>query len=65
MTFNLVAIILAVLNVWKYPREYTGAFVVGNLFVAILMRNEVFGRILYLIVNTLFAKVSSNETSIP
>lgn len=58
MTVNLICILLAGMNVWTYPREYTGAFVVGNLFLAILMRNELFGRILYLIVNTLFAKVS-------
>lgn len=31
--------------------------VLGNLSVAILVRNEVFGRILYLFVNTCFAKV--------
>lgn len=59
MTFNLVGIGLAIANVWKYPRNYTGAFVLGNLLTAILMRNELFGRFLYLIINTLFAKVSN------
>ena len=57
MTFNLVGIGLAIADIWHYPREYTGAFVLGNLLVAILMRNELFGRFLYLLVNTLFAKV--------
>lgn len=57
MSFNLVGIGLAIAGVWHYPRNYTGAFVLGNLLVAILMRNELFGRFLYLLVNTLFAKV--------
>jgi hypothetical protein len=57
MTLNLVGMLLAILNVWTYPRKYTGALVLGNLFTAILIRNELFGRFLYLIVNTLFAKV--------
>lgn len=46
---------------WTYPRHYTGAFVLGNLQMAILMRNELFGRFLYLFVNTLFAKVSMHR----
>ena len=50
---------LAATGVWGYPRQYTGAFVLGNLLAAILMRNELFGRLLYLIVNALFAKVKS------
>ena len=59
---NGVGLLLAALNVWKYPRQYTGAFVLGNLLFAILMRNELFGRLLYLFVNTCFAKVSSQDT---
>jgi hypothetical protein len=54
--FNGVGILLAISNVWEYPRKYTGAFILGNLVTAILMRNELFGRILYLVVNTLLAK---------
>ncbi len=57
MSFNLVGISLAVAGVWRYPRNYPGALILGNLLVAILMRNELFGRFLYLLVNTLFAKV--------
>ena len=57
MTLNAIALLLAALNVWTYPRHYTGAFILGNLLVAILVRNELFGRLLYLIVNTCFAKV--------
>ncbi|KAF9012494.1 hypothetical protein BDQ17DRAFT_1419878 [Cyathus striatus] len=56
MTMNIVGLILAIAGVWDYPRQYTGAFVLGNLLVAILMRNELFGRLLYLVINTLFAK---------
>ncbi|KAF9039444.1 hypothetical protein BDZ89DRAFT_945396 [Hymenopellis radicata] len=56
MTINCVGILLAAIDKWHYPRQYTGAFVLGNILVAVLMRNELFGRLLYLIVNTLFAK---------
>jgi hypothetical protein len=58
LSLNLVGLLLAALDKWHYPRHYTGAFVLGNLQVAILMRNELFGRFLYLIINTLFAKWS-------
>lgn len=37
--------------------------VLGNLYVAILIRNELFGRCLYLLVNTLFAKVRKGRLS--
>lgn len=57
MSFNLTALALAIAGVWDYPRRYTGAMVLGNLYTAILIRNELFGRFLYLIVNTAFAKV--------
>ncbi|KAJ7125077.1 hypothetical protein C8R44DRAFT_130904 [Mycena epipterygia] len=56
VTLNLIGLVLAATGKWQYPRQYTGAFVLGNLQVAVLMRNELFGRFLYLIVNTLFAK---------
>lgn len=59
MIFNLIGLGLAASGRWQYPRKYTGAFVLGNLLVAILMRNELFGRCLYLLVNTLFAKVTT------
>lgn len=58
MTLNLTGVVLAATGHWPYARRYTGALVLGNLFTAILMRNELFGRFLYLFVNTLFAKVS-------
>jgi hypothetical protein len=57
MAINVAGLSLAIAGVWIYPRNYTGAFVLGNLLTAILMRNELFGRFLYLVVNTLFAKV--------
>ena len=58
MSINMTMLVLAAANVWDYPRRYTGAFILGNLFFAILMRNELFGRMLYATVNFLFAKVS-------
>lgn len=57
ISLNVTGLILAIAGVWSYPRRYTGALVLGNLLTAILMRNELFGRFLYLLVNTLFAKV--------
>jgi hypothetical protein len=53
----MIGLGLAAGGVWEYGERYTGAIVVANFNVAILMRNEVFGRLLYLIVNTCFAKV--------
>ncbi|KAF8998922.1 hypothetical protein BDQ17DRAFT_1247031 [Cyathus striatus] len=55
---NIVGMALAIANIWEYPRQYTSAFVLGNLLVAILVRNELFGRLLYLVINALFAKWS-------
>lgn len=57
VSINLTGLVMAASGKWSYARHYSGAFVLGNLLVAILMRNELFGRLLYLIVNTLFAKV--------
>ncbi|KAJ7127528.1 hypothetical protein C8R43DRAFT_1134551 [Mycena crocata] len=56
VTLNFIGLCLAITGQWQYPRRYTGAFVLGNLQAAILARSELFGRLLYLIVNTLFAK---------
>ncbi len=56
VTLNIVGLVLAILGKWQYPRKYTGALVLGNLVTAILARNELFGRLLYLLTNT-FAKV--------
>lgn len=47
----------AVSGHWPYAKKYGGAMAVANFNFSILMRNEIFGRLLYLFVNTLFAKV--------
>ncbi|KAH9050945.1 hypothetical protein EDB83DRAFT_2507205 [Lactarius deliciosus] len=57
VSLNIVGLILAILGTWKYPRKYAGALVLGNLLAAVLARNELFGRLLYLLANMLFAKV--------
>ncbi|KAI0685486.1 hypothetical protein BC835DRAFT_1421190 [Cytidiella melzeri] len=55
-TLNMIGIGLTASGHWPYARRYTGAMAVANFNFAILMRNEIFGRLLYLFVNTLFAK---------
>ena len=55
----MVGIILAASGHFPYAVKYTGAMALGNLNFAILMRNELFGRFLYLFVNTCFAKVAA------
>ncbi|KAK0210559.1 hypothetical protein DFS33DRAFT_1370985 [Desarmillaria ectypa] len=53
---NMIGLCLAASGHFPYAIKYSGAMVVGNLNFAILMRNEIFGRILYLVVNFCFAK---------
>jgi hypothetical protein len=59
---NLAGLVVAVMDVWPYPRNYTDAMILGNLLMAILVRNELFGRFMYLLVNKLFARVSGKLT---
>lgn len=56
----MIGLTLAASGHFPYAVKYSGAIVVANFNMAILMRNEVFGRLLYLLVNTLFAKVRAN-----
>jgi hypothetical protein len=56
--FNMTGLFLAASGHFPYAIKYSGAMALGNLNFAILMRNELFGRILYLFVNTCFAKVA-------
>lgn len=49
--------ITAGLGHFPYAAENTGGFVIGNILAGVVVRNELFGRLLYLVVNTLFAKV--------
>jgi hypothetical protein len=46
---NLTGIILAACGRFKYAEDHLGALVLGNLLTAILMRNELWMRFLYLI----------------
>lgn len=47
--FNLVCIILAATGHFHYAENHLGALVLGNLLFAILMRNELFMRFLYMV----------------
>ena len=46
---NLVGIILAAVGRFPYAENHLGALVLGNLLCAVLMRNELFLRFLYII----------------
>ncbi|RMZ74312.1 non-ribosomal peptide synthetase [Pyrenophora seminiperda CCB06] len=46
---NLTGIILAATNHFRYAEDHLGALVLGNLLCAILMRNELWMRFLYLV----------------
>jgi hypothetical protein len=58
-TSNAVGLGLAASGHFPYAVQRTGAMALGNLSCAILMRNELFGRFLYLLVTTCFAKVTT------
>jgi hypothetical protein len=49
VVFNLIGIILAATGHFRYAENHLGALVLGNLLMAILMRNELFVRFLYLV----------------
>ncbi|OJA15988.1 hypothetical protein AZE42_12573 [Rhizopogon vesiculosus] len=53
---NFTGLGFAMAGKWAYAAGYPGALALGNLNVAILVRNEIFGRFLYWFVNTFFAK---------
>jgi hypothetical protein len=55
---NAVLFIMTLIGQFDYAKKYPGALVLGNFMATILVRNELFGRLLYLIVNTCLAKVS-------
>lgn len=46
---NLIGIILAIVGSFPYAENHLGALVLGNLLFAVLMRNELFLRFLYLV----------------
>ena len=58
VTLNVVGLVFAASGHFPYADRWTSAMALGNLNFAILMRNELFGRFLYLFVNTCFAKVA-------
>ncbi|KAH7222608.1 uncharacterized protein BKA55DRAFT_599455 [Fusarium redolens] len=49
VTLNLIGIILTSVGQFQYAQNHLGAMVLGNLLFAILMRNELFFRILYMV----------------
>jgi len=57
LCFNMIGLGLAASGHFPYAVNYAGSIAIANFNFSILMRNEVFGRLLYLFFNTLFAKV--------
>ncbi|KAK0726567.1 hypothetical protein B0T21DRAFT_292872 [Apiosordaria backusii] len=49
VTLNLIGILMAAIGKFEYAENHLGALVLGNLLMAILMRNELFLRFLYII----------------
>ncbi|EKM82963.1 hypothetical protein AGABI1DRAFT_111490 [Agaricus bisporus var. burnettii JB137-S8] len=56
VAFNLTGLIISACEDFPYAHQYAGTIAVANLNFAVLMRNEIFGRALYLFFNTFFAK---------
>ncbi|KAH7338408.1 hypothetical protein B0J17DRAFT_768525 [Rhizoctonia solani] len=54
--FELAGMIAAGLGHFPYAHDNTGGIVIGNILAGVVVRNELFGRLLYLIANTFFAK---------
>ncbi|CAE6420125.1 unnamed protein product [Rhizoctonia solani] len=54
--FELAGMIAAGVGHFPYAHENAGGVVIGNILASVVVRNELFGRLLYLIVNTFFAK---------
>ncbi len=57
---NLVGIILAALHRFSYAEKHLGAMALGNLLCAILFRNELWMRLLYLVAIHGLRSVSRN-----
>ncbi|CUA67991.1 Vacuolar membrane protease [Rhizoctonia solani] len=56
VTLNAVGLVLAGIGRFEYATNHSGALVLGNLLCAVMMRNELFTRFLYLVATSLFAK---------
>ncbi|CAE6385772.1 unnamed protein product [Rhizoctonia solani] len=56
VTLNGIGLVLAGIGRFEYATNHSGALVLGNLLCAVMMRNELFLRFLFLIANTFFAK---------
>jgi len=53
----MIGIVLASTGHFPYADAHVGALLLGNLLTAIMMRNELFLRVLYFLANHLLAKV--------
>jgi hypothetical protein len=58
VSLNMAGLVIAACGHFPYGLKWTNAIALANLNFAVLMRNELFGRFLYLFVNTCFAKVA-------
>ncbi|KAF8686292.1 hypothetical protein RHS04_00335 [Rhizoctonia solani] len=56
VSLELAGMIAAGAGKFPYAHSNTGGIVIGNILAGVVVRNELFGRLLYLLVNALFAK---------
>lgn len=57
VSLELAGIIAAAAGKFPYAHNNTGGIIIGNILAGVVVRNEVFGRLLYIVINGLFAKV--------
>jgi hypothetical protein len=62
-SLNLIGMVMAAVGRFDYAQGHLGALVLGNLLFAVLMRNELFLRILYTIAIYGLRSVSLNYTA--
>ena len=58
VSLELAGMIAAGAGKFPYAHNNTGGIIIGNILAGVVVRNEVFGRMLYIVINGLFAKVS-------
>lgn len=56
VSLELAGMIAAGAGKFPYAHNNTGGIIIGNILAGVVVRNELFGRLLYIVINGLFAK---------